>query len=597
VPVYRPDAALIVQSDGTILAEVAAPDYTEARGKLARFAELEKSPEHVHTYRVTALSLWNAAAAGMKSGDVVAALEAHSKYELPANVLEEVKEQLARYGRLRLERAGDAGTLRLATADAFLADVLARSKAAPLLGRRVAPDAFELPLLLRGEVKQALLKLGWPVDDRAGFEAGEPLAVALREETLRGAPFTLRSYQHEAVEVFVAGGAHGIVALPCGAGKTVVGMAAMARVGENTLVLCSSTTAARQWIGELLDKTTIRPEEIGEYTGDAKEIRPITVATYQILTHRPGARRRAKSDPDLAPADYPHFSIFTARPWGLVIYDEVHLLPAPVFRMTAAIQARRRLGLTATLVREDGREGDVFSLVGPKRYDVPWKEMERTGFIAGASCREIRVALGPDDRAAYLAAEPRLRHRVAAENRRKLEVVRHLVLRHAGEPTLVIGSYLGPLERIAQHLSAPIVTGETPQARRETLYAEFRAGRHPVLVLSKVGNFAIDLPDATVCIQISGAFGSRQEEAQRLGRILRPKVREACFYSLVTRETEEQEFARNRQLFLTEQGYRYYVEDWTGGGEDAGEPAAPASEGNVISIAQARARRAESEPV
>ncbi len=590
MPAYRPDAALIVQSDGTILAEVGAPDYPEARGKLARFAELEKSPEHVHTYRVTPLSLWNAAASGMKPGDVVAALEAHSKYELPPNVLADVTEQIARYGRLRLEKGGDAGTLRLVAADPFLADVLARSKAAPLLGRRAAPDVFELPVLLRGEAKQALVRLGWPVDDRAGFEPGEPLAVGLREETLRGAAFALRSYQDEAVEVFVAGGAHGIVALPCGAGKTVVGMAAVARVRESALVLCSSTTAARQWIAELLDKTTLGPEQIGEYTGDAKEIRPVTVATYQILTHRPGARRRAKADLDLGPAGYPHFSLFTARPWGLVIYDEVHLLPAPVFRMTAAIQARRRLGLTATLVREDRREGDVFSLVGPKRYDVPWKDMERTGFIAGASCREIRIALGPDDRAAYLAAEPRARHRAAAENRRKLEVVRHLVRRHAGEPTLVIGSYLGQLDRIAQALSAPVVTGETPQARREELYTEFRAGRHPVLVLSRVGNFAIDLPDATVCIQVSGAFGSRQEEAQRLGRILRPKEREACFYSLVTRETEEQDFARNRQLFLTEQGYRYYVEDWTGG-EEAGGPAAAAA-ANVVSIAEARARRA-----
>jgi DNA excision repair protein ERCC-3 len=594
--VYRPDAALIVQSDGTILAETSAPDYAEARGKLARFAELEKSPEHVHTYRVTPLSLWNAAAAGMVSGDVVAALEAHSKYDLPPNVLSEVKEQLGRFGRLRLEPTPAAGLLRLVAADPFLAGMLERSKAAPFLGRRVAEDAFELPLMLRGEVKQALLKLGWPVDDRAGFVPGEPLAVSLREVTHRGAPFALRPYQQEAVEVFLAGGAHGVVALPCGAGKTVVGMAAVARVGESALVLCSSTSAARQWIGELLDKTTVRPEEIGEYSGDAKEIRPITVATYQILTHRPGARR-AKGDTGLAPADYPHFSLFTARPWGLVVYDEVHLLPAPVFRMTAAIQARRRLGLTATLIREDRREGDVFCLVGPKRYDVPWKEMERTGFIAGASCRELRIPLGHDDRAAYLAAAPRQRHRVAAENRRKLEVVRHLVRRHAGEPTLVIGSYLGPLEGVARELSAPIVTGETPQGRREAIYAEFRAGRHPVLVLSKVGNFAIDLPDATVCIQLSGAFGSRQEEAQRLGRILRPKEREACFYSLVTSETEEQEFARKRQLFLTEQGYRYYVEDWEGAREDAEDLAAPEPASNVISISEARARRAGTEQV
>jgi DNA excision repair protein ERCC-3 len=598
MPAYRPDAALIVQSDGTILAEVAAPDYPAARGKLARFAELEKSPEHVHTYRVTPLSLWNAAASGMSAEEIVAALEAHSKYDLPSNVLTHVREQLGRYGRVRIESGGASGALRLVTADALLAEALSRSKAAPLFGPRLEPTVFELPVLARGEVKQALLRLGWPVDDRAGFEAGEPLAVALRGETRRGSPFAVRPYQDEAAEVFLAGGAHGVVALPCGAGKTVVGMAAMARVAESTLILCSSTTAARQWIAELLDKTTLRAEDVGEYSGDTKEVRPVTVATYQILTHRPGARRRAHAAQDLSPADYPHFSLFTARAWGLVVYDEVHLLPAPVFRMTAVIQARRRLGLTATLVREDGREGDVFSLVGPKRYDVPWKEMERNGFIAGASCREIRVALGHDERAAWSAAEPRARHRLAAENSRKLDVVRHLARRHAGEPTLVIGTYLGQLEKIAQALDAPLVTGETPQPRREALYREFRDGRHPVLVLSKVGNFSIDLPDASVCIQVSGAFGSRQEEAQRLGRILRPKEREACFYSLVSRETEEQELAMNRQLFLAEQGYRYYVDDWTGEAEAGESPERAAGEvggAAVISMAEARARRGEAE--
>ena len=332
---YRPDASLIVQSDGTILAEVAAPDYPEARRKLARFAELEKSPEHVHTYRVTPLSLWNAAAAGMRADEIVAALEEHSKYELPQSVLASVKDYLGRYGRAWLEGTGDPRMLRLRVADAFLADVLASSPAGLVLRRRVAPDAFDVPAVLRGEVKQALMKAGWPVDDRAGFEAGEPMALSLRETTLRGAAFALRPYQDEAAEVFLAGGAHGVVALPCGAGKTVVGMAAMARVGESTLVLCSSTTAARQWVAELLDKTSLRPEDVGEYTGLAKEVRPITVATYQILTHRPGARRRARNAPELGPADYPHFALFTARRWGLVIYDEVHLLPAPVFRMTA----------------------------------------------------------------------------------------------------------------------------------------------------------------------------------------------------------------------------------------------------------------------
>jgi len=588
VATYRPDAPLIVQSDGTILAETAAPGYTDARARLARFAELEKSPEHVHTYRVTPLSLWNAAAAGMTAEEIERALADHSKYDLPQNVLAGIREQVSRYGRLRLERSGDGGLL-LVAADAFIAELVAKSKAARYLGRRAGPDRFEVALLHRGEVKQALVKLGWPVDDRAGFESGEPLHVELRERTRGGAPFTVRPYQAEASDAFHASGAHGVIALPCGAGKTIVGMAALARIRETALVLCASTTAARQWKAELLDKTTLRDDDVGEYTGEAKAIRPVTVATYQILTHRPG-RRGGTADTD--PASFPHFALLTARPWGLVLYDEVHLLPAPVFRMTAALQARRRLGLTATLVREDGREGDVFSLIGPKRYDVPWKEMERTGFIAEASCREIRVPLGPDDRAAYLGAEPRVRHRAAAENRRKLEVVRHLLARHRGEPVLVIGTYLGQLERIAAEVGAPLITGATPQHQRESLYREFREGRHPVLVLSKVGNFSIDLPDASVCIQVSGAFGSRQEEAQRLGRILRPKAREASFYSLVSRDTDEQELARNRQLFLCEQGYRYYIEDWAGGAPAEGSPGGAGTD-NVISLDAARARHAE----
>ncbi len=589
MPAYRPDAPLIVQSDGTILAETAAPGYPDARARLARFAELEKSPEHVHTYRVTPLSLWNAAASGLSADEIERALDNHSKYDLPANVLAAIREQISRYGRLRLER-GEGGGLALVAADAFVAGIVAGSKAARFLGRRLAPDRFEVPLLHRGEVKQALVKLGWPVDDRAGFEPGEPLDLALRPSTLRGEPFAVRPYQAEAADAFHASGAHGVIALPCGAGKTIVGLAALARVRETALVLCASTTAARQWRAELLDKTTLREEDVGEYTGETKAIRKVTLATYQILTHRPGGRAAA-GDED--PSAFPHFALLTARPWGIVVYDEVHLLPAPVFRMTAALQARRRLGLTATLVREDGREGDVFSLIGPKRYDVPWKDMERTGFIAGASCHEIRVPLGPDDRAAYLAAEPRLRHRAASENRRKLEVVRHLLARHRGEPVLVIGTYLGQLRRIAEEVGAPLITGETPQGRREALYREFREGRHPVLVLSKVGNFSIDLPDASVCIQISGAFGSRQEEAQRLGRILRPKAREASFYSLVSRETDEQEMARKRQLFLTEQGYRYYIEDWEGGAAEAEAPAAAGGGADVVSILEARARRGE----
>jgi len=554
---YHPDRPVIVQSDKTLLLEVHHDGYEAARDALARFAELERSPEHLHTYRITALSLWNAAAAGLDADAVLGLLAAHSRYALPPNVLADVRELCARFGRLVLEPL-DAGRVLLTCASARLADELTHTDdLAPMLAGRQGPTSFAVPLLLRGELKQRLTRLGHPVDDRAGFTDGAPLPIALRPSRLAAPdqPFAPRGYQSDAAAAFVAHGSsrggHGVVVLPCGAGKTIVAIDVMARLGTHTLVLATNVTAVHQWIQEILDKTTLGPDDVGEYTGRSKELRPVTVATYQLLTHRTDER-------------FTHFERFLAHPFGLLVYDEVHLLPAPVFRLTAGLQARRRLGLTATLVREDGRADDVFSLIGPKRYDVPWKEMEQQGWIARASCHELRVDLTPSESVRYASARTRERPVVAAVNPAKLEVVRHLVRHHEGEPVLVIGQYLDQLDALGRALGAPVLTGQTPQKERERLFAAFRSGLISVLVVSKVANFSIDLPDASVCVQVSGTFGSRQEEAQRLGRILRPKARHAYFYSVVSAGTCEVDYAMNRQLFLTEQGYRYTIEDWRG---------------------------------
>lgn len=520
-----------------------------------RFAELEKSPEHVHTYRITPLSLWNAAAAGLSSDDIVGALSEYSRYELPANVVRDIAEYVSRYGRVRLVRRGEE--LLLVSDDrALIAEIATHPATRPCLAESLSDT--ELPILpgMRGHVKQALLRVGYPAEDLAGYVQGENLQLSLRTVTLGRATLRLRDYQMEAADVFHAGGTarggSGTIVLPCGAGKTLVGMAVMAATECSTLILTPNTVAVRQWIDELLDKTTLAPEQIGEYTGLAKDIRPVTVSTYQILTHR-----KSKA-PE---AEFTHFALFDARDWGLVIYDEVHLLPAPIFRITADLQARRRLGLTATLVREDGREGDVFSLIGPKKYDVPWKDLERQGWIATACCHEVRIPLPDDLRMEYATAEKRHKYAVAAHNPAKLEVLKALLERHNGANTLVIGTYLDQLERVAEELGAPLITGKTPVARRRELYEQFRRQEVRLLVLSKVGNFSIDLPDANVAIEISGTFGSRQEEAQRLGRIVRPKKdgSQAHFYTLVTRDTVDQTFAANRQRFLTEQGYAYEI--------------------------------------
>jgi DNA excision repair protein ERCC-3 len=554
---FRPENPLIVQGDKTILLEVHSPRYEEARDALARFAELEKSPEHIHTYRVSNLSLWNAAAAGMGYDDVAATLVEFSKYDVPSHLFVDLKETFERYGKLALE-AGSDEYLHLRIDDPYIArEITHNNQIMALVGEQLEPGLFTVPMAKRGVIKQALLKLDLPVADRAGFVQGDELAIAMREVTRSDkASWSMRPYQREAVDVFYrsgsAEGGHGVIVLPCGAGKTIVGLGTMLACQTKTLVLATGIAAVRQWIREILERTDLKPSQVGEYTGSVKEIKPVTVTTYQILTHRKSAE-----------GVFTHLDLFLASNWGLIIYDEVHLLPAPVFRITSGIQARRRLGLTATLVREDGREGDVFTLIGPKRYDVPWKEMEGKGFIAEAHCHEIRLELPNDLRPVVAAADKRAKVRLASENPRKVKVVGELLQRHKDDQVLVIGMYLDQLDELARRFKAPLITGKTPNDEREKLYRRFRAGKLKCLVVSKVANFSIDLPDANIAIQVSGTFGSRQEEAQRLGRILRPgQGRDAHFYSLVTRNTREQHFAHKRQLFLTEQGYSYSIEEW-----------------------------------
>ncbi len=555
-------APLIVQSDWSILADTHAPDYEQVRPLLAQFAELERSPEHIHFYRLTPLSLWNAAAAGLRLEAILDILSRYSRFTLPANLVTDIADYIGRYGLLKL--VTHEGRLLLQSTDQrLLQRVCADKRCQPLLldqtanGVRVQPGA-------RGELKQALTELGYPPADTAGYVDGAALAVTLRTPSMTGIAWQLRSYQTEAVDAFYehgneAGGS-GVIVLPCGAGKTVIGLGIIAAAQTNTLILCPNTVAVRQWISEILDKTTLTAHEVGEYSSDRKEIKPITVATYQILTYRPFAVDTATGEVGL----FPHMRLFGERDWGLLIYDEVHLLPAPVFRATADLQARRRLGLTATLIREDGRERDVFALIGPKKYDLPWHDLEHDGYIAAAECIEVRVPMDADRRMeAALAETNQEAYRIAAENPAKLQVLHALVQAHSGDHVLVIGQYLKQLEAVAKRLDAPLITGKTANAERERLYAEFRSGALRVLVVSKVANFAIDLPDADVAIQVSGTFGSRQEEAQRLGRILRPKAdgRGARFYTLVTSESRDQDFAAKRQLFLAEQGYHYTIVD------------------------------------
>ncbi|MBW0117437.1 DNA repair helicase XPB [Pseudonocardia abyssalis] len=538
------DGPLIVQSDKTLLLEIDHADAAAARVAIAPFAELERAPEHVHTYRVTPLALWNARAAGHDAEQVVDALVRFSRYAVPQALLVDVVDTMGRYGRLQLVQSPVHGLVLVALDRAVLEEILRQKKIAPLLGARVDDDTVIVHPSERGHLKQALLKAGWPAEDLAGYVDGEAHPISLAEDG-----WTLRDYQRQAVEGFWAGGS-GVVVLPCGAGKTLVGAAAMAQAQATTLILVTNTVAGRQWKRELIARTSLTEEEIGEYSGERKEIRPVTIATYQVIT------RKTKGE-------YRHLELFDSRDWGLVIYDEVHLLPAPVFRMTADLQSRRRLGLTATLVREDGREGDVFSLIGPKRYDAPWRDIEQQGWIAPADCVEVRVTLTDAERMSYAVAEAEERYRMASTAHTKLAVVKSILARHPGEPTLVIGAYLDQLDELGEVLDAPVIQGSTRNKEREVLFQQFRQGDLPVLVVSKVANFSIDLPEASVAIQVSGTFGSRQEEAQRLGRLLRPKAdgRQAHFYSVVSRDTLDTDYAAHRQRFLAEQGYAYRIVD------------------------------------
>jgi DNA excision repair protein ERCC-3 len=538
------EGPLIVQSDKTALLEVNHPAAPDARHDLAIFAELERAPEHIHTYRITKLGLWNARAAGHDSDYVLGVLDKYAKFAIPSSVRVDIQETMDRYGKLVIRRDAEGQLLLTCSSPAILLEASRGSKIAALLGSRLSEDTFEVLPFARGALKQELLKLGWPADDLAGYTPGTPHEIALAEKD-----WAIRDYQSNAVNKFWDGGS-GVVVLPCGAGKTIVGAAAMAKAKTNTLILVTNTVAARQWRAELLKRTTLTEDEIGEYSGSVKQVKPVTIASYQILT----AKRKG---------EYAHLALLNAKDWGLIIYDEVHLLPAPIFKMTADLQARRRLGLTATLVREDGKEGDVFSLIGPKRFDAPWKEIESEGYIAPAECFEIRVDLPEDERLNYAIAEQDERYRLAATSEVKIPVIQKLLEIHRGEPTLVIGQYLDQIDEVATLLGVPKITGETPVNERERLFQAFRDGTETTLVVSKVANFSVDLPEASVAIQISGSYGSRQEEAQRLGRLLRPKAdgRTASFYTIIARDTVDQDFAQNRQRFLAEQGYSYKILD------------------------------------
>jgi len=538
------DGPLIVQSDKTLLLDIDHSLSTECRRAIAPFAELERSPEHIHTYRLTNLGLWNARAAGHDAEQVIDTLLKYSRYAVPHSILVDIAETMSRYGRLRLEADPIHGLILITTDTAVLEEVIRAKKIAPLLGARIDFQTIAVHPSQRGHIKQALLRLGWPAEDFAGYVDGQHHEIDLVQNGWK-----IRQYQELAAEGFWHGGS-GVVVLPCGAGKTIVGAAAMAHAKATTLILVTNTVAARQWREELLLRTTLNEDEIGEYSGSKKEIRPVTIATYQVMTKKKNGV-------------YSHLDLFDTHDWGLIIYDEVHLLPAPIFRFTADIQSRRRLGLTATLVREDGLEAEVFSLIGPKRYDVPWKEIEAQGYIAPAECIEVRVTLTEQERLAYATAEPENKYRHCATTATKRLIVEELVKHHAEDQVLVIGQYIDQLDELQAILDVPIIKGDTPIKERERLFHLFRQGKIKCLVVSKVANFSIDLPEASVAIQVSGAFGSRQEEAQRLGRILRPKAdgRTARFYSVVSRDTIDQDFAQNRQRFLAEQGYSYRIID------------------------------------
>jgi DNA excision repair protein ERCC-3 len=547
---------VIGQSDRSVLLETDGDAFEDARDAIAAFAELVKSPEHIHTYRLTPLSLWNAAAAGMTAKNIIDGLTRFSRYEIPQNIIVDIEDNVSRYGRLKLYKTENGGLVLESDDPMLVTQLLNHKDVKPFVSATNSDNRIHIEQADRGNVKNILIKIGFPVEDLAGYIEGAPLKFALREESLVKKPFVMRKYQTESVDAFYMRGSNhggsGVVVLPCGAGKTIVGIGCMHALQTQTLVLTTNTVALRQWKNEVLDKTTLTDEQVGEYSGDSKEIRPVTIATYQVLTYR-----KTKDSPFL------HFDLFDGGNWGLIVYDEVHLLPAPVFRATSTLQARRRVGLTATLVREDAREDDVFSLIGPKKYDVPWKVLEKQGWIAQAVCHEVRVPLPNEERYQYVIANKRGQFRIASTNPVKEDICERLIEKHKEDNVLVIGQYLDQLQALSQRFGAPIITGRTGTKERERLYGAFRDGKEKLLIVSKVANFAIDLPDANVAIQVSGTFGSRQEEAQRLGRILRPKTNQtiAHFYSLVSRDTCDQDYSMKRQLFLTEQGYRYEILD------------------------------------
>ena len=567
---------LIVQGDRSLLLDVHAPLAEECRNALIPFAELEKSPEHLHTYRLTPLSLWNAASAGFSADDAVNTISKYARYDVPQSVVMWIKDISERFGKIRLITGPERTEGKIKEKFLYLVSdsnaVYKEINANPAIKKFICEkieveennrpeNSFLLRLTDRGIIKQLLLESGWPVKDEVPLKDGEPLDISLKQNTLKGSPLVIRDYQTASAKALVGdkgpGTGFGTIVLPCGAGKTIVGMTIMDMLKTSTLIITTNISAVHQWIDELLDKTNLTKDQIAEYTGENKEIKPVTIATYQILTWRPD-----KTGP------YPHFSIFHERPWGLIIYDEVHMLPAPVFRVVAELQAVRRVGLTATLVREDGCQGHVFSLVGPKRYDVPWKELERDKWIASAECIEVKINLPVEREIDYAVAPSREKHRIASENKDKIEVVQKIINKYAEDKILVIGQYINQLNEIAELLNAPIITGKTPNSERDRIYGEFREGKIRVLVVSKVANFAIDLPDASLAIQVSGTFGSRQEEAQRLGRILRPKERTSRFFTLITRNSVEEEFGSNRQKFLAEQGYSYRLVRYTGDSDE-----------------------------
>lgn len=545
----------IVQSDRTILLEVHSPYFEQARNAVTPFSELEKSPEHIHTYRITQVSLWNAAAAGVTAEEVCNGLESISRFPVPDTVIQFVHTYIGRYGMLTLEETEEANILCLVAHDTTAYHEIFHRKELRAILTPSGEQCFELPRLERGTLKVKLIHLGYPVEDMIPLHSGADLPVALREETLSGSPFTIRNYQQQAINAFCGdlqvGTGYGTILLPCGSGKTIVGIGILERYKKETLIVATNITALRQWKKEIIDKTSLREEDIGEYSGEKKEIRPVTICTYQVLTWK-------RKDEE----EFPHFERLRERDWGLLIYDEVHLLPAPVFRITAEIQSLRRVGLTATLVREDNKEDEVFSLIGPKRYDAPWKDIEAQGWIASAICKEVRLPLPKENQLEYALADNREKYRIAAENPLKIDIVKELIQKHKDDHIIVIGHYLDQLKVIAEAINAPIITGSVSNKEREVLYKQFKDHTIQTLVVSKVANFSVDLPDASIAIQISGTFGSRQEEAQRLGRILRPKERDVIFYSLVTQFSKEEEFALKRQRFLAEQGYRYEIAHW-----------------------------------